>query len=154
MMACDSVREATDRLVPFAVTTATSGVDAVNSARRDRPDLVLLDIIHQQQQHIARLEDEIVRLKGLTPRPTIQPSTLEAPASKPPDPDRKRPGSDKRRKNAQLTIHREVLVPLPNPPPLAWDGRVGNAGLAAAFAAPPSCQCPLFFSASTTSRGM
>jgi hypothetical protein len=79
--------------------------------------LILLDVISQQQQQIARLEDEIARLKGLKPRPTIQPSTLEAPPPKPPDPGRKRPGSDKRRKNAQLTIHREVLVPLPSPPP-------------------------------------
>jgi len=79
--------------------------------------LILLDIIHQQQQQLARLQDEIIRLKGLTPRPTIQPSTLEAPPPKPPDPNRKRPGSAKRRKNARLTIHREVLVPLLNPPP-------------------------------------
>src|ERR1700736_5354512 len=78
--------------------------------------LVLLDIIQQQQRHIARLEDEIARLKGLTSRPTIQPSALEAPSPKTPDPRRKRPGSDKRRKNAHLTIHREILVPLPNPP--------------------------------------
>jgi transposase IS66 family protein len=79
--------------------------------------LVLLDIIHQQQQHIARLEDEIALLKGLKPRPAIQPSTLEAPPATPPGPNRKRPGSAKRRKNAHLTIHREVLVPLTNPPP-------------------------------------
>jgi hypothetical protein len=79
--------------------------------------LVLLDIIHQQQQHIARLEDEIALLKGLKPRPTIQPTTLETPSPKPPDPTRKRPGSAKRRKNAHLTIHREILVPLPHPPP-------------------------------------
>jgi two-component system OmpR family response regulator len=33
------------RYAGFAVATATSGVDAVNSARRDRPDLVLLDVM-------------------------------------------------------------------------------------------------------------
>src|SRR5438067_12061501 len=79
--------------------------------------LILLDIIHQQQQQIAQLQGEILRLKGLTTRPTIQPSTLEAPPPRPPLPHRKRPGSDKRRKNAHLTVHREVLVPLPDPPP-------------------------------------
>jgi hypothetical protein len=29
--------------------------------------LLLLDIIHQQQQQIAQLQDEIARLKGLKP---------------------------------------------------------------------------------------
>ncbi len=33
------------RYAGFAVQTATSGVDAVNAARRDRPDLVLLDVM-------------------------------------------------------------------------------------------------------------
>lgn len=78
--------------------------------------LVLLDLLHQQQERIAYLEDEIATLKGLKPRPTIQPSTLETPAPQPRSPGQKRPGSEKRPKNAQLAIHREVLVPLPNPP--------------------------------------
>jgi hypothetical protein len=78
--------------------------------------LLLLDIIHQQQERIARLEDEIAVLKGLQPRPPIRPSTLETP--RPPRPaDGKRPGSAKRPKNAQLTIHRDILVPLDDPPP-------------------------------------
>jgi Transposase IS66 family len=79
--------------------------------------LLLLDIIHQQQQRLAQLEDEIARLKGLKPRPDLRPSTLETPLAAPHAPERKRPGSDKRPKNAQLTIHREVVVPLSNPPP-------------------------------------
>jgi hypothetical protein len=78
--------------------------------------LLLLDLIQQQQEHIARLQDEIATLKGLKPRPTIQPSTLETPAPQPRDPGQKRPGSDKRPKTAQLAIGREVLVPLPDPP--------------------------------------
>jgi hypothetical protein len=78
--------------------------------------LFLLDIIHQQHEQIARLEDEIARLKGLKPRPAIQPSTLETPPPKPSNPAQKRPGSQKRPKGAQLTIHREVIVPLPDPP--------------------------------------
>jgi hypothetical protein len=79
--------------------------------------LLLLDIIQQQQQRIAHLEDETALLKGLKPRPTIRPSILESPPDPPPNSPQKRPGSDKRPKNAQLTIHREVLVPLPDPPP-------------------------------------
>jgi hypothetical protein len=78
--------------------------------------LLLLDLIHQQQEQIARLQDELATLKGLKPRPKIQPSTLETPPPQPPTSPQKRPGSDKRPKNAQLTIHREVLVPLPDPP--------------------------------------
>jgi hypothetical protein len=79
--------------------------------------LLLLDIIHQQQRRLALLEDEIATLKGLKPRPKIQPSILEAPPTPPAAPPQKRPGSDKRPKNAQLTIHRDVFVPLPDPPP-------------------------------------
>src|SRR5262249_49616762 len=79
--------------------------------------LLLLDIIHQQQERLARLEDEIATLKGLKPRPTIRRSILDTPPPQPPTPTQKRPGPDKRPKNAQLTIHREVLVPLPDPPP-------------------------------------
>jgi Transposase IS66 family len=87
----------------------------IPEAERSPLVLVLLDIIHQQQERLALLEDEIARLKGLQPRPTIQPSTLETPRQ-PPTPGHKRPGSDKRPKNAQLTIHREIIVPLPKPP--------------------------------------
>jgi hypothetical protein len=79
--------------------------------------LLLLDIIQQQQEQVARLEDEIALLKGLKPRPPIRPSILESPPEPPPNSPQKRPGSDKRPKNAQLTIHRQVLVPLPDPPP-------------------------------------
>src|SRR3954452_6810240 len=78
---------------------------------------LLLDIIHQQHERLTQLEDEIALLKGLKPRPTIRPSILEAPPQPTPTTPQKRPGSDKRSKNAQLTIHREVLVPLAGPPP-------------------------------------
>ena len=77
----------------------------------------LLDILQQQQERIAQLEDEIARLKGLSPRPHIQPSVLEARPRSPQPSDAKRPGSAKRPKTAQLTIHREVVLPLPDPPP-------------------------------------
>src|SRR6516164_595545 len=77
----------------------------------------LLDILQQQQERIAQLEDEIARLKGLSPRPHIQPSVLEARPRSPQPSDAKRPGSAKLPKTAQLTIHREVVLPLPDPPP-------------------------------------
>src|SRR5262249_47558538 len=51
------------------------------------------------------------------PRPAIRPSTLEAPPRPPRPPGDKRPGSAKRRKNAHLTIHRVLTVPLADPPP-------------------------------------
>lgn len=76
----------------------------------------LLDIIHQQQQRLAQLEDEILRLKRLPTRPVIAPSTLEVPTPPPPQPPQKRPGSAKRAKTATLIITDEVVVPLPDVP--------------------------------------
>ena len=76
----------------------------------------LLDFIRHQQNRMQELEDEILRLKGLKPRPIIAPSPLEAAPSLPRDPGQKRPGSAKRRKTAQLTITDEVVVPLADPP--------------------------------------
>ena len=78
--------------------------------------LLLLDLLHQQQDRLALLEDELASLKGLKPRPTIRPSTLEAPPQQPRPADGKRPGSAKRPKNARLTIHREITVRLNDPP--------------------------------------
>jgi len=75
----------------------------------------LLRVIAQQQAEIDRLRAEIARLKGLPPRPTIRPSTLNAP---PPDPAHKkrrrgkRPGSAKRHKTPELIIHETVPLPV------------------------------------------
>ena len=85
----------------------------------------LLAIIDAQQQRLQQLEDtvqqlrdEIAVLKGQKPRPVIAPSRLEAP---PPQPPRsagdRRPGSAKRPKNAQLTIHEEIRLPVTDAPP-------------------------------------
>src|SRR5947207_1458218 len=79
--------------------------------------LLLLDLLHQQQERLALLEDELASLKGLKPRPTIRPSTLETPPKPPRAAGGKRPGSAKRPQNAQLTIYREITVPLNDPPP-------------------------------------
>lgn len=79
----------------------------------------LLAIIDQLVQRVRQLEetyqqarDEIAVIKGQQPKPKIAPSTLEA-TPPPPDQSKKRPGSDKRSKTAELTIHEEVPVPIP-----------------------------------------
>ena len=83
----------------------------------------LLAVIHAQQDRIRELEetvqmlrDEIAILKGEKPRPQIAPSRLE---QRPPPraEGQKRPGSEKRPKNAQLTITREQRLVFPDPPP-------------------------------------
>ena len=84
----------------------------------------LLAVISAQQDRIAKLEetvqvlrDEIAILKGQKPRPKIAPSQLEQPPVPPSSPDgRKRPGSEKKPKNAQLTITQERQIPFPDPP--------------------------------------
>jgi hypothetical protein len=80
-------------------------------AAEERTPLVvaLLEIIRRQGEVIQQLRDEIAILKGQKPRPQIQPSRLEQTPppdpAKPTEPAPKRPGSSKRPKNAQLTIH-------------------------------------------------
>jgi hypothetical protein len=84
----------------------------------------LLAVIRAQQDRIRELEEtvqqlraEIAVLKGQKPRPQIAPSRLEQPAARPPLAEgQKRPGSQKRPKNAQLTITQEIRVPFPDPP--------------------------------------
>jgi hypothetical protein len=78
----------------------------------------LLAIIDTLQQHIQQLEenvqqvrDEVAILKGEKPRPKIEPSQLEKPPPKPTSTEaKKRPGSEKRAKNATLKITEEWLV--------------------------------------------
>jgi Transposase IS66 family len=77
----------------------------------------LIEIIRTQQERILQLEDEIARLKGLKTRPVIAPSRLETPPRQAPVPGRKRPGSDKRSKTAQLTIDDEIVIRLDDKPP-------------------------------------
>lgn len=84
----------------------------------------LLAVIRAQQDRIRELEesvktlrDEIAVLKGQKPRPQIAPSRLEQPAPRPPLAEgQKRPGSQKRLKNAELTITQEIPIPFPDPP--------------------------------------
>ena len=72
---------------------------------------MLLKVVEQQQAEIAQLRAEIARLKGLPPRPTIRPSTLNAPHPDPAHKEKrrgKRPGSAKRQKTRELTIHETI----------------------------------------------
>jgi hypothetical protein len=74
--------------------------------------VLLLEIIRQQGEIIQELKDEIARLKGHNPRPTIRPSQLEPPRKEEPrGGSHKRAGSEKRQKSAELVIHEEVKVP-------------------------------------------
>lgn len=77
---------------------------------------------------IGRLEEEIQRLKGLPEKPKHkpQPSPLNDPSGPPSasgekkttqTPDGKRPGSAKRSKTRELTIHDDVPLPLDGLPP-------------------------------------
>ena len=75
---------------------------------------VLLDRNQQLEETVLQLRDEIAILKGQKPRPQIRPSRLEA-ASPPSqqagslkEGSAKRPGSEKRPKNSQLTVHHTV----------------------------------------------
>ena len=73
---------------------------------------MLLEVITQQGEIIQELKDEIARLKGHNPKPQITPSQLEQPKKEESKDDEKkrRPGSDKRQKSAELAIHEEQKV--------------------------------------------
>src|SRR5258708_7122159 len=75
------------------------------------------DRIRELEETVQQLRDEIAVLKGQKPRPHIAPSRLEQPAPRLPLAEgQKRPGSQKRPKNAQLTITREIAIPFPDRP--------------------------------------
>lgn len=71
---------------------------------------LLLDRVGELEAANQLLRDEIAKLKGLKPRPDIKPSRLESPAPPPRPPGSKRPGSEKRSKNAQLIVPKEVRL--------------------------------------------
>ena len=58
--------------------------------------MLLIEIIHNQQEEISRLKDEIARLKGLPPRPKLRPSILEGNRSGKPGQNRSESGKKKR----------------------------------------------------------
>ena len=100
-----------------------NGLPAIAAEERTPLVVALLEIIAQQQEMIQQLRDEIAILKGQKPRPKIEPSRLEQPpppaqpAEAPGQEAAKRPGSAKRSKNAQLTIHQTIFVEVEDPPP-------------------------------------
>jgi Transposase IS66 family len=88
--------------------------------------LGIIDLLHQRvqtlEESVHQLRDEIAVLKGQSPRPKIAPSQLTKPTPLPTAPDQKRPGSDKRAKNASFLTPIEVRIPFPDRPP----GAVSN----------------------------
>ncbi len=91
-------------------------------APEERTPLVvrLLEIYQQQAELIQQLRDEIAILKGLKPRPKLQPSRLEndqPEATNQQDHEEpKRPGSAKRSKTAELKVTDEVTLPVLDAP--------------------------------------
>jgi hypothetical protein len=77
------------------------------------------DRIQQLEETIQQLRDEIALLKGQKPRPQIAPSRLETSPPQPPAEGGKRPGSEKRSKNAVLLVAEEVQL-------LVQDAPVGS----------------------------
>jgi hypothetical protein len=68
----------------------------------------LLDRVQLLEDSNQQLRDEVALLKGQKPRPEIKPSVLEAKPKTERKEGEKRPGSAKRPKTAELTIHHEV----------------------------------------------
>ena len=89
--------------------------------------LVLLEqfsqIIQQQAEENDLLKDEVRVLKGEKKRPTFKPSQLDKETEKSrkgdtkTTKDKKRPGSKKRSKNAELTIHEDQIIQPTDPIP-------------------------------------
>jgi hypothetical protein len=76
---------------------------------------LLVQRVGQLEETVQQLRDEIAVLKGQKPKPKIAPSRLESPQPRPPlGQGEKRPGSEKRAKNIQLVIHKEVSVSIPD----------------------------------------
>jgi len=76
----------------------------------------LAERVRQQDEEIQLLKDEIRLLKGEKKRPTFKPSKLDKDTEKSSkddaeeEKDKKRPGSSKRSKNAELTIHEDKVI--------------------------------------------
>lgn len=92
--------------------------------------VVLIETLAQENQRqaetIQQLRDEIAVLKGEKTKPTFKPSGMQEetePEAPPPEEGEagegptKRPGSHKRSKTRQLTIHRDLPVPPVQPLP-------------------------------------
>jgi hypothetical protein len=73
-----------------------------------------IQIIQKQGEEIEQLKDEVRVLKGEKKRPAFKPSQLDKETDKArkknPDKSTKRPGSDKRSKNAKRVIHEDIVI--------------------------------------------
>lgn len=93
------------------MTVQIPKISDIPEAERTPLVLILMEAITQLKEEIQLLKDEIARLKGQKPRPKIDPSTLEKPKPKIKSLDLKRPGSEKRSKTQQITIHDTIKIP-------------------------------------------
>jgi len=78
--------------------------------------LMLLESLNVLYEENQLLRDEIARLKGEKPKPSIKPSVLEPRPKKETESLTKRPGSAKRDKTRNLEIHETVKVKPENLP--------------------------------------
>lgn len=76
----------------------------------------LAERVQKQDEEIAQLKDEVRVLKGQKKRPQFKPSKMDEQTDqdqsegKAAEEDERRPGSDKRSKNAELVIHDEKII--------------------------------------------
>lgn len=106
--------------------TRTVGGIEIPAAERTPLVEALLGVIDRLEARIEQLEDEVRRLKGLpeTPKRKPRPSSLDDPeppsaggkTNKTKTPDGKRPGSAKRSKTRELTIHKDLPLLLDDLP--------------------------------------
>ncbi len=90
-------------------------IPEVPEAERTPAVMALIEVSHQLRELVQALYDEVARLKGLKPKPMIRPSRLEKDTNANTNKDRpasdgKRPGSAKRSKTKELTIHETKLI--------------------------------------------
>lgn len=98
--------------------TTTPRIPKIGDEERTPLVTSLLEIIQIQQEQILQLKDEMARLKGQKPRPTIKNSALERDSGNKEErgSGTKRPGSTKREKTEKLEIHETVIVKAHNVP--------------------------------------
>ena len=76
----------------------------------------LAERVQKQDEEIAQLKDEVRVLKAQKKRPQFKPSKMDEQTDKDQsegqaaEEDGRRPGSDKRSKNAELVIHDEKII--------------------------------------------
>ena len=114
MSASSNTDACLDEQPPSEVESSAWRQVVANLRDEDKTPLVrlLLQVIEEQAQRITALEAEIARLKGGPKKPASnsKPSALSKPTLVA-RADGKRPGSEKRSKTKDLTIHEEIPVP-------------------------------------------